>query len=724
MNQHRAINTSYRFLLMGMAILVFSKIGYAIDRPVLNCVEVDPIDGHAILTWQNDPDPEIAYYEIYSNADFFALPIATVAVGLNTYEDFSINALTNSTQTCYSIIAYNAEGSVFSEESEVTCNVFISQVDGVVESTSPPGYAEVTIRGPFDFWVNPPTQNYELYLSKDGGTFENVSYITINEGVLHYEVVDCESQYDFYATLEGTNCSSNIVGHLFHDINLPPTPFITSVAVDSTDSDLPIVLSWTMPNIEQEPSVANIWGYIIYQCDPDNPNVGTPLDTIFSSSQNSYIVDASLIPAQAAVQYQLGFSVAAFDYCMDGNNFSNLGSTSCNSTLYLTPPQFDCDFVILKWLPYEGWNSTSWYNSQGVEGYEILIKQDNQPTISLGEAGMDNFDGEYFVDTIYDVNFGTSSTFYINAYTNNYQYTALSNPQVLNLSSFEPPEKTYLGTASVLSSKEIKIVIKTDTTIRDHNYIIQKKQEESDVYQDIAEIVNSSNTLLEYIDTEVETNKFTYQYRVVVLNSCGDTVKISNAARTMMARVVNNNENFSNTISWTSYNKFELPVDQYTIYRSTTRGDLGVELATVSETTGSYTDILDESVMNTSGFFCYTILATEEPGNIHNYQGESFSNQSCSQFEPIIFIPSAFMVGGFNPIFKPVISLADYSNYRMQIYSRSGNLIFESTDYEIGWSGKYLGNEIADGSYIYIIRVKDGQGKLYEKNGMVFKLSD
>lgn len=699
-------------LLPFIFILFSMKTMVAIDPPVLRCASVNP-DGSISFEWEPSTDPAVEGYIIYQSND---VQIANV-VGIGT-SNFLYNGLGDgidprTQQYCFYMYSYSNGETEFSEQSEVTCTIFIE----LSNSSIPIGYVQIDISEAYTFWGNPPNENYLLYLSKDGGVEEIANYTPLNSNVFLYPIVDCDANYEFHVFASGSFCNSNRVGDDFHDTFNPPEPFITSIYIDSTD--LNVDIEWSMPFLDDEPSIVNVGGYIIYQCDPFNLNNTIAIDTLFGLESTSYSFETSSTSFE-----QFPFAVAAFDVCTETNgDYSNLTPGHCNTPILLAPPTFDCDFIVLKWLPYVGWD-TGWDDAFGVGSYEILMRENNQPDVSLGNSDLSSFDGTYYVDTLYNLDFGSSFKFFIKAHSFLFDYTAISNGQTVNLSPLAGPEKTYLGSASVIAPDEIEITIKTDTTVREHDYVIQKREETDDVYQDLVTITNASENFLNYIDTEnLHTNKFSYEYRVVVVNYCGDTVAITNSARTMLAKSTSNDVNIFNSINWSAYNEFELPVDNYTIYRSNISGVLGEEIDFVPNNTTSYIDYIGEEALQTNGFMCYTILATETTGNIHNYQGESYSNQVCSQFDPFIYIPNAFLVGGVNNVFEPVISLADYNNYSMEIYSRSGNLVFRSTDYDIGWNGKNDGKELTDGAYIYIISIKDGQGKLHENKGMVFKLS-
>jgi len=86
----------------------------------------------------------------------------------------------------------------------------------------------------------------------------------------------------------------------------------------------------------------------------------------------------------------------------------------------------------------------------------------------------------------------------------------------------------------------------------------------------------------------------------------------------------------------------------------------------------------------------------------------------CSE----LFIPNAFTPNGdgLNDLFVAQ-SEEEYAYFEMSIYSRDGQILFLSKDIKHGWDGRYKGAPQPHGSYIYIIRYKDANGKMNEKKG-------
>jgi len=77
--------------------------------------------------------------------------------------------------------------------------------------------------------------------------------------------------------------------------------------------------------------------------------------------------------------------------------------------------------------------------------------------------------------------------------------------------------------------------------------------------------------------------------------------------------------------------------------------------------------------------------------------------------QEIIYIPNTFTPDGneHNQYFLPVItSGVDLFNYKMTIYNRWGEVIWESLDPKVGWDGTYNNILCPDGSYTWVLEFK------------------
>ena len=73
-----------------------------------------------------------------------------------------------------------------------------------------------------------------------------------------------------------------------------------------------------------------------------------------------------------------------------------------------------------------------------------------------------------------------------------------------------------------------------------------------------------------------------------------------------------------------------------------------------------------------------------------------------------LWIPNAFTpMADNNNLFE--IKARNLHTYNIQIYTRTGELIYESTDINRSWDGRYKGIMCMQGAYAYVIRYSSVQ---------------
>ena len=67
-------------------------------------------------------------------------------------------------------------------------------------------------------------------------------------------------------------------------------------------------------------------------------------------------------------------------------------------------------------------------------------------------------------------------------------------------------------------------------------------------------------------------------------------------------------------------------------------------------------------------------------------------------------VPTAFTPNndGLNDVFKP--TLINYERYELIIYNRWGEQLFYTNNADEGWDGKYKGETVPNGMYLYKMR--------------------
>jgi len=120
------------------------------------------------------------------------------------------------------------------------------------------------------------------------------------------------------------------------------------------------------------------------------------------------------------------------------------------------------------------------------------------------------------------------------------------------------------------------------------------------------------------------------------------------------------------------------------------------------------------------GDYKVTLIGKNADGCYDTTNGHiSVSNQIVGNN---IYTPTAFSPNGdgVNDEFKPVIAGDETQPYEMAIYDRNGLVVFETKDINKGWNGKIGEGELAPfGTYVWLVILKDGDGKEQKRLGQV-----
>lgn len=88
----------------------------------------------------------------------------------------------------------------------------------------------------------------------------------------------------------------------------------------------------------------------------------------------------------------------------------------------------------------------------------------------------------------------------------------------------------------------------------------------------------------------------------------------------------------------------------------------------------------------------------------------------------LFFAPNSFTPDGdeYNQNWRVYIEGIDIYNFRLEVFNRWGEIVFESRDPEGAWDGTYGGKLVEEGTYIWVIQAADAENdNKYEFNGHV-----
>lgn len=209
------------------------------------------------------------------------------------------------------------------------------------------------------------------------------------------------------------------------------------------------------------------------------------------------------------------------------------------------------------------------------------------------------------------------------------------------------------------------------------------------------ELVDSfSKNTLSYIDKKVQTHEKNYNYRISVENQCRQTY-YSQIHRNILLEGEKITE-FDVRLHWTSYVNWPEGVEQYAIYR---RSDNEKNFQFV-QFVMPHDSIAEVDAALAGINQCYRIVA------IRNGKPDlqSWSNEICFVFEPVIYVPNAFTPNGdgLNDYFE--VKAANIHTYKLEIFNQWGEMIYHSDNPKIHWDGTYMNKPCPADVYVYVIK--------------------
>lgn len=660
----------------------------------LHCVDV-LANGDVTLTWEPTVDASgtsFVEYEIWSLEDGFIASVPGIASTTFTVVGAGADV---ASKNYFVVTEFGCDGNN-KVSSDTLATIFLTMVD----------LADGRVSLSWNDMHNPINNGdenvYGIYREYPAGVWTLRGTTIYGEDNFFIDTVDvCNAFLSYEIRVEnaaGCVSTSNQPGMNLEDLINPIIPIIDWVSVDTTNGFVNI--SWN------ENPADDTYGYIIYAL------IGgfwEPLDTVYGIGNTFFTYTATNSMNQAET-----FRVAAFDSCLTAT-FPPVYQTSAlsnpHTTIHLNNTFNPCEKTVsLSWTPYMGW-------TEGVNRYEVIVSIAGSPyevIASLGSTAVTYSHTNLF----YDANY----SYYIRAVSNN-DSISYSNNRVTFTQSPSQPDFHYLATASYNLSDQVELTCYTDGSASVQSYEVEVKGPTDFDFSYLTTLSPVPGDFIYHTDTDVLSDRGYYQYRISLIDSCGNVGFVSNIARTVFLTVETDHVRMLNTLSWTSYGGFDGDIIEYRVYRGVNGVFDATPIATTLPGVRSFVDDVT-AFADTEGQFCYRVEAIEEI-NTYGFAETAFSNNVCATLDPIVYIPNAFIVHGENPVFLPVISLYDFDSYNLSIYDRWGGVIYQTNDRYEGWNGEdFSGDLKPEGTYIYHLIFYDREGKEYNYRGFVTMLID
>lgn len=645
--------------------------------PELNCVSVMP-NGDVTLNWTPSTITNgiFAGYQIYSIADGWIATIPDITTSTFTHLGANANGGSNG----YYLLAMGGCGGLFGASSDTLATTFLT--------VNNPGTGFANLN--WNAILNP--QNYQEYayimMEYPVNNWFILDSVNVSATNFSWEVSICEADLNFQVVYQNQNCmsSSNLDGGLFEDLIPPPIPFIQSVSVDTTSGD--ITVTWDVNPAE------DTYGYIIYN--QNSTGFFVDYDTIWGRPNTSYTFSG------ISIEEALSFTVAAFDSCFTDfipPTYQTSGKAEVHTLIWLEANINACDELLnLSWTAYEGWSDLT--------GYSIYYKTENSDWVFAGSSNN--------LNAAIPIVPGFSYTVAVQA---NATSGASSFSPTINLTFTPPgaPEIHYLATATVTNND---VLIRYFTSIAPNaaKVSLQKYNIGQEVFEELEERI-ITQAMETFYDFNAQPNKHSETYRLLAIDSCDNPTISTHIGKTIFLEAIPNHARLEVLLQWSKYEQFAGPVSEYRIYRAYDGMPMEI-IATVATSTRNFVDQVGD-LLNTPGSFCYVVEAVEGI-NTFGFAENSMSNEACALIEPLIYIPNAIIINGINELFMPVISYYDVNSYELSIMNRWGELIFRTNNPNEGWNGQDGGhNRVNEGTYVYVLRINNGEFTEITKRGHV-----
>lgn len=358
------------------------------------------------------------------------------------------------------------------------------------------------------------------------------------------------------------------------------------------------------------------------------------------------------------------------------------------------------------------WNS-SVHMPGGLGGYKVYRSDGSTTTEILDSQDTTFIDYFPFID-------GLTYTYSLKAYSQVGNYSSSSCLRGWPYNGAVLPDTVYLIQVSVEADRYIRVGYHVHPEGSVAKLVLERSDNSGNSFHAIDSLPSGSGMVSAYgffIDSTVSVHSQSYYYRLIAVDNCGSRKLSMNIARSIWLQC--EAAETQNILGWNKYEYWMKGVKGYDVFRT-----LGADpsSATLIETADPNTITIIDLLSNydKAKIACYWVAASENPGNYLN-NPISVSNTCCIIKEPLLYMPNAFKPDGMNKRFRPVPEplYVDKQTFKMTIFNRWGQQIYETSDMINGWDGTSNGKALPAGSYSYLLTYKSPAGLEYAKRGSV-----
>jgi hypothetical protein len=659
-------------------VFFFLKVNAQVAAPILRCVSVTSPTS-ATLSWISPPDPSGLFteYQIFTSANGVTF---SYAGSVTNYAQTSFVQAPSGTSTqsyYYYVVTISSAGTFTSTPSDTLRSVFLNMIgagtNGVANLNWNSGQTPLL-----------PTSSTTYTLSREFPTGTWTSIYIGNKQNYKDTIYRCKVFYNYKVEISdalGCISVSNIKGDTCKNIQPPPVIVIDSVSVNAAGQ---VTMGW------QPSTDLDVFGYVIFL---SNGSGLTGVDTIYMHNNTSYTVTGAS-PGTSSI----GYCVSPVDSC---GNYA-IPSVTYN-TIFLSVPLYDlCSRTAnLSWTPYTGL-------PKGILKYDIYCSVNGGNYSVVGSSTTSSY-------THVGLNPGDVYCYFIRVRNTDLSISASSNIQCFTATGLPGPAFVYINAVDVNSTnKQIELLFTVDTTNPFKGSNIYKSEDGVN-FTKLAFVASSTLMPQKYVDTDVKTSEKNYYYTIQAADDCNNPGVWSDTSKSIVLHVTNDTKNiFFNTLTWDDYMKWNAGVASFNIYRAVNGIFDPTPINNVPVGTKTYIDDVADYVSE-QGKFSYYVEAVEGAGNIHGFMDKAKSNPADAYVEVSVFVPNAFAPRGINNVWLPIAQYVEKTDYKVMVFNRWGDKVFETHSDTEGW----IGDGATDEVYVYLIEYKNARGEYIQLKGHV-----
>ena len=671
---------NYRLILLSILLYSGTLFAQRLNSSKIVCLTI--IDDNQVeIKWTKSTIDSFQSYTLYFSND--GINFSPISSHTNVNDTIFIHTGINAfySQKSY-YVKVNGNGV---DNSPIAHTLYILGIDVDIN-----GYQADLFWSAFSDTLDPGMGEYQVYYDYPDGNWHLVDS-TSQTSLRNITLFTCSDSIRFKVEMSYHNsCISNsqVIKGFFTDIVAPDKPTLDSVSVTPDGNT---VIGWT-----QSDSM-DVVGNIIYRYDG---MIWNTIDTVWGYN-TQYYIDTVINPCIENYEY----AISTFDSCGNNSPFTDL---TAQRPIFLYDINYSvCDLQdTLRWIVYAN-------PKNPVDRYEIWSSKDGSPFELAGEKPPSAaVNGEItFIHQNLDP--GVNYEYFIRVVMGN--ITASSCRKQITTQSYKIPQFVETITADVLADNTVNATIKGDMDVNNCIWNIwhfDGNQTDTSLVEQVTKPNQNSSPF--FVADNVDASLNPWFYYTTVIDSCGKLRHTSNTFKTIWLQgYAQNNTNYLN---WTAPEGWSQGVEKYYIYRTIT----GVEpTSPIDSVDGNILQYQEAAVTQTveDGRIIYFVQALKVADS--NERVTSTSNRFPLFKEATLYFPNAFRPDGTNNTFKPVFSFFGGTDYLLQIYSRWGKLIYETTDPGSGWDGTSQNEPVEKGAYIYVSSYRSVTGTTVTQKGTV-----